>query len=52
MPLTPNGHEVGDFTDTLTFDITARPGDRLSLATMLICTNDGFTGLDAARLPR
>ena len=32
-------------------DITARPGDRLSLATMLICTNDGFTGLDGVKLP-
>ena len=52
VPLTPNGHEVGDFTDTVTFDITARPGDRLSLATMLICSNDGFTGLDSVRLPR
>jgi hypothetical protein len=30
---------------------TANPGDRLSLATMLICTNDGFTGLDRAKLP-
>jgi len=35
-----------------TFRIMARPGDRLSLATMVICTNDGFTGLDRARLPK
>lgn len=35
-----------------TFKIMARPGDRLSLATMLICTNDGFTGLKRARLPK
>ncbi len=32
--------------------ITAPPGmDRLSLATMLTCTNDGFTGVDAVPLP-
>ncbi|MCP5098706.1 MAG: hypothetical protein GY943_24410 [Chloroflexi bacterium] len=52
MPLTPYGTTFGDFTDTVTFEITARPGDRLSLATMLICTNDGFVGIDGARLPR
>ena len=35
------------------FEITASPGHRrLSLASMLICSNDGFTGLDTARLPR
>lgn len=51
QPLTPNGRVVGNFTDTLTFEIMARPGDRLSLAVMLICTNDGFTGLDAGTLP-
>lgn len=50
-PLTPDGTTVGMFTDTLTFEITAHPGDRLSLAVMLICTNDGFTGLDAVKLP-
>ncbi len=32
--------------------IQAHPGDRLSIATMLICTNDGFTGLDGAKLPK
>ncbi len=31
--------------------IMAHRGNRLSLATMLICTNDGFTGLDRAKLP-
>lgn len=35
----------------VSFDINARSGDRLSLATTLICTNDGFLGLDAATLP-
>jgi hypothetical protein len=52
VPLTPNGTVVGSFTDAVTVDIMARPGERLSIATMLICTNDGFTGLDRARLPR
>jgi len=35
----------------VTFTINANPGDRLSFAGMLICTNDGFTGLDSLRLP-
>jgi hypothetical protein len=51
-PLTPFGKTVGAFTDSATFMIHARPGDRFSLATMLICTNDGFLGLDAVELPR
>jgi Spondin_N len=50
-PLTRMGTTVGSFTDSATFEIAARPGDRLSLATMLICTNDGFLGLDAVKLP-
>jgi hypothetical protein len=50
-PVTRAGHPVGDFTDTVTFEITAAPGDRFSIATMLICTNDGFLGLDAVKLP-
>lgn len=50
-PLTPNGVTVGTFTDSVTFEIGARPGDRLSLVTMLICTNDGFVGLDSGHLP-
>lgn len=51
-PLTTSGKVVGGFTDSVSFEITARPGDRFSLATMLICTNDGFTGLDSVRLPK
>lgn len=51
-PVTAHGTTVGTFTDTVTFDIVAEPGDRLSLATMLICTNDGFLGLDAVKLPK
>lgn len=38
--------------ESASFEIVARPGERLSLATMLICTNDGFTGLNGVRLPR
>jgi hypothetical protein len=51
-PLTPRGRVVDSFTDTVTFEIEAHPGDRFSLATMLICTNDGFVGLDAVQLPK
>ncbi len=52
QPLTPTGVSDGPFPNTVTFDIKAADGDRLSLATMLICTNDGVTGLDAVKLPR
>jgi hypothetical protein len=51
-PITREDTTVGGFTDEFTFEIQARPGDRLSLAVMLICTNDGFTGLDSVKLPR
>jgi hypothetical protein len=51
-PVTRSGQTVGDFTDTVTFEIAAAPGDKFSLATMLICTNDGFLGLDAVKLPK
>ena len=38
---------------TVKFKITAPAGnDYLSFASMLICTNDGFTGLDAVKLPK
>lgn len=37
--------------EATTFSITARPGNRLSLATMVICNDDGYTGLNRARLP-
>ncbi len=50
-PLTPSGKKVGDFSDTVTFMIKGAPGEKFSLATMLICTNDGFTGLDSVSLP-
>lgn len=51
QPLTRRGTTFGDFSDTVTITIEAAPGDRLSFAGMLICTNDGFTGLDSLRLP-
>jgi hypothetical protein len=51
-PVTRSGHTVGDFTDTVTFEIAGAPGDKFSIATMLICTNDGFLGLDAVKLPK
>ncbi|MEZ4701359.1 MAG: spondin domain-containing protein [Rhodothermales bacterium] len=44
-PLLP-GNEV-------TFEITSTPGHRyFSFASMLVCTNDGFTGIDSQMLPR
>lgn len=52
QPLTRAGTTAGDFTDSVSFEITAHPGDRISAATMIACTNDGFAGLDAAKLPR
>ncbi|MEM7095792.1 MAG: spondin domain-containing protein [Actinomycetota bacterium] len=36
---------------SVTFDLTTE-ADRLSVVSMLICTNDGFAGLDSKRLPR
>ena len=51
-PLTLAGTTVGDFTDSATFKIEAGRWDRLSFASMLICSNDGFTGLDAIKLPK
>ena len=52
-PLVPanNPGETG-FDSSATFTITTRGKARyLSFASMLICTNDGFTGLDGIRLP-
>lgn len=51
-PLTRMGTVIGSFTDSATFEIGAAPGDKFSIATMLICTNDGFLGLDAVELPK
>jgi hypothetical protein len=52
-PLVPAG-SPGDamFNQSTTFTITADGGARrLSLAAMLICTNDGFTGVNSLTLP-
>ncbi|MGH3070706.1 MAG: spondin domain-containing protein [Gaiellaceae bacterium] len=41
------------FDDSVTLTVSATKGARfLSVASMLICTNDGFTGVDRLRLPR
>ena len=37
---------------SVTFDVEGRRGARLSLASMLVNTNDAFTGLDSVRLGR
>ena len=37
---------------SVTFEVQARRGDRLSLVSMLVNTNDAFTGLDSVRLGR
>lgn len=40
------------FSSSVTFEIDGKRGhNRLSWAAMLICTNDGFTGVDGLRLP-
>ena len=52
VPVGCIGCEGPPFPTTLTIQIAARgKANRLSLAVMLICTNDGFTGLDGVKLP-
>lgn len=52
-PLVPAGTPLfGTFDDSVTLTIDAGPGARfLSYESMLICTNDGFTGVEALKLP-
>ena len=50
-PVTPGASSSALFPSTLTIEVEAAAGDVLSLATMLICSNDGFTGLDSVALP-
>ena len=52
-PLVPEDDPGGTgFGNSVTFQITASRGAKfLSFASMLICTNDGFTGVDGLRLP-
>ncbi len=53
-PLVPAGLPGSAmFGDSVTLTVTAsRAAEFLSFASMLICTNDGFTGVDTLRLPR
>jgi hypothetical protein len=59
-PLVPEGRPGGvedppsgpEFPDNVTFEITAEErANRLSFVSMLVCTNDGFTGANGLRLP-
>jgi len=53
-PLVPAGAPGGAlFPDSVTFTISAEDGAKyLSFVAMLVCTNDGFTGVDGMRLPK
>ena len=53
-PLVPAGLPgSATFRDSVTLTVTASEGAKfLSFASMLICTNDGFTGVDSLRLPK
>jgi len=53
-PLVPDGLPgSADFDDSVTLTVTGDRGAKyLSWASMLICTNDGFTGIDGLRLPK
>lgn len=53
-PLVPDALPGGaTFDDSVTFTIDADRGHRrVSWQSMLICSNDGFTGLNGLRLPR
>jgi hypothetical protein len=53
-PLVPPGLPgSATFDNSVTLTVTASKGAKfLSFASMLICTNDGFTGVDSLRLPK
>lgn len=53
-PLVPASDPGGSgFSDSATYMIEAVAGQNgLSWTSMLICTNDGFTGIDSIRLPK
>jgi hypothetical protein len=53
-PLVPDGLPGSAmFADSVTLTVTSSKGAKfLSIASMLICTNDGFTGVDSLRLPK
>lgn len=40
-----------NLSNTISFDISANSGDVFSVLGMLMCTNDGLTGLDGVALP-
>jgi hypothetical protein len=52
-PLVPAGRPgAAQFPDDVRFSISAERGARwLSFVSMLVCTNDGFTGVNSLRLP-
>ena len=52
QPLTRAGTTFDVFSDTVTIEIDATKSDVLSVAGMLICSNDGFAGGDSLVLPR
>ena len=54
-PIVPAGRAapVTPFPQSVTFRIRGNPeNDRLSVASMLVCTNDGFTGVNGLALPK
>lgn len=53
-PLVPAGTPgAAMFDDTVTLTVTGDTGAKyLSWVSMLVCTNDGFTGIDGLRLPK
>ncbi len=52
-PLVPKGSPADAmFDQSVTITIKARSTDRINWISMLGCTNDGFAGFNAARLPR
>jgi len=52
-PLVPAGTPGSAmFADKVTMTIRGKARDRLSWVSMLICTNDGMTGVDSLRLPQ
>jgi len=53
VPLVPaNDPGITAFSHIAVFTISAEDAKFISFISMLICTNDGFTGLDSVRLPK